>query len=155
MFSDTYFTVLFTMSNILSKTVGQPMLIKLLNADVCEVSTFPCCNVVFVWFCTGLWQRKWRRLGRGIGRIMTVSSEDSHPSDGVDLQPVSTAIILEGGIVMDNFQNLPQAPCLLFSLTYALNLKYPNDMKNILNFIQRVMLGLGKEKTPPRQTAKS
>lgn len=34
-------------------------------------------------------------------------------------QPVSTAIILEGGIVI---RDLAQAVCLTFGLTYALNL---------------------------------
>ncbi|KAK2836815.1 hypothetical protein Q7C36_014684 [Tachysurus vachellii] len=46
--------------------------------------------------------------------VLTVVSEDS-PHEGqssVDLQPISTAIILEGGIVMDHIKNLPQAVCL-------------------------------------------
>lgn len=66
------------------------------------------------------------------------------------LDPVSTAIIVEGGIVMDNLQNLPQAICLLFGLSYALNLDYPKSMKNTFNFFQKVMLGLGKNKLPPK-----
>ncbi|XP_047657946.1 uncharacterized protein LOC125139090 isoform X1 [Tachysurus fulvidraco] len=47
--------------------------------------------------------------------VPTVVSEDS-PQEGqssVDLQPISTAIILEGGIVMDHIKNLPQAVCFL------------------------------------------
>ncbi|XP_042586781.1 uncharacterized protein LOC109096253 [Cyprinus carpio] len=83
--------------------------------------------------------------------VLTVVSEDS-PHEGqssVDLQPISTAIILEGGIVMDHIKNLPQAVCLLFGLTYALHLDYPKCMANTLNFIQTVMLGL-KEKTPTK-----
>lgn len=82
--------------------------------------------------------------------VLTVVSEDS-PHEGqssVDLQPISTAIILEGGIVMDHIKNLPQAVCLLFGLTYILHLDYPKCMANTLNFIQTVMLGLGKKKTP-------
>lgn len=84
--------------------------------------------------------------------VLTVVSEDS-PHEGqssVDLQPISTAIILEGGIVMDHIKNLPQAVCLLFGLTYALHLDYPKCMANTLNFIQTVMLGLGKKKLPPK-----
>lgn len=78
--------------------------------------------------------------------VLTVVSEDS-PHEGqssVDLQPISTAIILEGGIVMDHIKNLPQAVCLLFWLTYALHLDYPKCMVNT------VMLGLGKKKLPPK-----
>lgn len=84
--------------------------------------------------------------------VLTVVSEDS-PHEGpssVDLQPISTAIILEGGIVMDRIKNLPQAVCLLFGLTYALYLDYPKCMANTLNFIQTVMLGLEKKNLPPK-----
>ncbi|KAK0149797.1 hypothetical protein N1851_009452 [Merluccius polli] len=83
--------------------------------------------------------------------VLTVVSEDS-PHEGqssVDLSPISTAIILEGGIVMDH-KNLPQAVCLLFGLTYALHLDYPKCMANTLIFIQTVMLGLGKKNLPPK-----
>ena len=84
--------------------------------------------------------------------VLTVVSEDS-PHEGqssVDLQPISTAINLEGGIVMDHIKNLPQAVCLLFGLTYALHLDYQKYMANTLNFIQTVMLGLGKKNLPPK-----
>ncbi|XP_072568838.1 uncharacterized protein [Paramormyrops kingsleyae] len=87
--------------------------------------------------------------------VLTVVSEDS-PHEGassVDLQPISTAIILEGGIVMDRIKNLPQAVCLLFGLTYALHLDYPQCLANTLNFIQTVMLGLGKKNLPPKLLA--
>ncbi|XP_073784338.1 uncharacterized protein si:ch211-131e11.16 [Danio rerio] len=84
--------------------------------------------------------------------VLTVVSEDS-PHEGqssVDLQPISTAIILEGIIVMDHIKNLPQAVCLLFGLTYALHLDNPKCMANTLNFIQTVMLGLVKKNFPPK-----
>ncbi|TDH03318.1 hypothetical protein EPR50_G00161850 [Perca flavescens] len=87
--------------------------------------------------------------------LLTVISEDVPISPNhLHLDPVSTAIILEGGIVMDNLQNLPQALCLLFGLSYALHLDYPKAMKNTFSFIQRVMLGLGENKLPP-QTSNS
>lgn len=84
--------------------------------------------------------------------VLTVVSEDSPhegPSSG-DLQPISTAIILEGGIVMDLIKNLPQAVSLLFGLTYALHLDHTKCMANTLNFIQTVMLVLGKKNLPPK-----
>ena len=68
----------------------------------------------------------------------------------LNLDPVSTAIIVEGGIVMDDLQNLPQALSLLFGLSYAFHLDYPKAMKNTFSFIQRVMLGLGENKLPPK-----
>lgn len=70
------------------------------------------------------------------------------------LEPVSTVIIVEGGIVIEDTRNLPQALCLLCGLSYALLLDYPKAMKNSLNFNQRVMLGLGTEQTHTK-TAKS
>ena len=71
------------------------------------------------------------------------------------LDPVSTAIIVEGGIVMD-LQNLSQALCVLFGLLYALHLDYPKAMKNTFTFIQRMMLGLQGNKIPPKlQTFKN
>lgn len=74
--------------------------------------------------------------------LLTVSSEDA---------VISTAIIIEGGIVMENLKNLPQALCLVFGLTYTLNLAYPESMKNTMRFIQQVMLGMGKkEKLLPK-----
>jgi len=51
---------------------------------------------------------------------------------------------------MDDLQNLPEALCLIFGLPYALHLDYPKAMKNTFCFIQRVMLGLGESKLPPK-----
>ncbi|KAI5087027.1 hypothetical protein C0J45_24429, partial [Silurus meridionalis] len=83
--------------------------------------------------------------------LLTVISKDApvFPSH-LHLNPLSAAIILEGGIVMDNLTSLPQAFCLLFGLSYALHLEYPRAMRNTLNFIQRVMLRLGENKPPPK-----
>uniref|UniRef100_A0A9J8CQU1 Uncharacterized protein n=2 Tax=Cyprinus carpio carpio TaxID=630221 RepID=A0A9J8CQU1_CYPCA len=61
------------------------------------------------------------------------------------LHPSSVGIILEGNVVMDNLDNIPQAMCLLFGLTYALHLDYPKCMGNTFLFIQQVLLGLGKK----------
>ncbi|XP_058470214.1 uncharacterized protein LOC131444092 [Solea solea] len=84
--------------------------------------------------------------------VLTVLSEDSPHSgpSSMDCQPISTAIVLEGGIVMDNVKDLPHAVCLMFGLTYALHLVYPKCMANTLRFIQAVMLGLGNKVLPPK-----
>lgn len=96
----------------------------------------------------------WARVSVG---VLTVIGEDEPLSPNcLHLDPVSTAIIVEGGIVMDDLQNLPQALCILFGLSYALHLDYPTAMKNTFGFIQRVMLGLGEKKLPPKlQTLKN
>ncbi len=59
--------------------------------------------------------------------------------------PSSVGIILERNVVMDNLDNIPQAMCLLFGLTYALHLNYPKCIGNTFLFIQQVLPGLGKE----------
>ncbi|KAL0973560.1 hypothetical protein UPYG_G00206120 [Umbra pygmaea] len=95
----------------------------------------------------------WAQVSVG---LLTVISKDAPLSPNyLHLDPVSTAIILEGGIVMDNLQNLAQA-LYLFGLCYPLHLDYPKAMKNTFNLIQRVMLGLGENKLPPKlQTLKN
>ena len=46
--------------------------------------------------------------------------------------------------------DLPQAVCLLFDLIYALHHDYPKCMKNTCNFIQQVMLNLGRSELPAK-----
>jgi len=69
---------------------------------------------------------------------------------------LSTAIIVERGIVMDNLQNLPQAICIYFGQSYALNLDFAKEINtskeiNTFNFIQKLMLGLGQNKLPTKR----
>lgn len=83
--------------------------------------------------------------------LLTVFSEDEMlVPNQLHLHPLSTAIIVEGGIVMDDLQNLPEAVYLLFGLSYALHLDYPRAMKNTFGFIQKVLLGSGKNNFPPK-----
>lgn len=73
--------------------------------------------------------------------VLTALSEDG-PQQGpnpMHLQPISTAIVLEGGIVMDYFKDLPQAVWLLFGLTYTLHLDYSKCMTNTLK--KKCLLG--------------
>ncbi|CAI9615531.1 unnamed protein product, partial [Staurois parvus] len=90
----------------------------------------------------------WARLPVG---LMTVIDESMPASPNhLHLDPMSIAIIAEGGTVMEDLQNLPQALCLFFGLLYALHLEYPKAMKNTFNFIQRAMLGMWENKLPPK-----
>lgn len=83
--------------------------------------------------------------------ILTIIPEDRQASpDSLHLQSSGTAIILEGKIVMDDLGNLPHAMCLLFGLTYALNLEYPQQLKYTFDFIQRVILSLGHKSLKPK-----
>lgn len=84
--------------------------------------------------------------------VLTVVSEDDQQQgpNAVHLQPISTAIVLEGSTVMDNVRDFPQAVCLIFGLMYALHFDYPKRMANTFRFIQTVMLGLGNKTLPPK-----
>lgn len=77
--------------------------------------------------------------------------------EDTDLQPPnslhltsSIGIILEGQVVMDKMQDLPQAICLLFGLIYALDLNYPKSLANTFDFIQRVLMSMGQNALKPR-----
>lgn len=65
-----------------------------------------------------------------------------------DKPPVlkSIAIVLEGQLAMKDIATYPEAFCLLFGLSYALNLEYPKGMNKTFDFVQKVCLGLGGEK---------
>ncbi|KAI3376442.1 hypothetical protein L3Q82_016900 [Scortum barcoo] len=84
--------------------------------------------------------------------VLTMVNEDPEQQglNAVHLQPISTAIILEGSTVMDNVRDFPQAVCLIFGLMYALHLNYPKCMANTFKFIQAVMLGLGNKTLPSK-----
>ncbi|XP_051802174.1 sterile alpha motif domain-containing protein 3-like isoform X1 [Acanthochromis polyacanthus] len=85
-----------------------------------------------------------------IGILTTVPEDEQLSLDSLHLQTSGTAIILEGRIVMDDLENLPHAMCLLFGLTYALNLEYPQQLKYTFDFIQRVLLSLGHKSLKPK-----
>lgn len=77
--------------------------------------------------------------------------------EDTDLQPPnslhltsSIGIILEGQVVMDKMQDLPQAICLLFGLIYALDLNYPKSLAITFDFIQRVLMSMGQNALKPR-----
>lgn len=80
--------------------------------------------------------------------IVSLDSRFDVPHHLQPQPPLSSAvgIILEGTVVMNDLENLPQAFYLLFGLIYALHLDYPRYMKNTFAFIQHVLLNIGKEK---------
>ncbi|MEQ2199196.1 hypothetical protein XENOCAPTIV_027206, partial [Xenoophorus captivus] len=90
----------------------------------------------------------WAQVSVG---VLTIAHEDVRLSPNqLHRHPVSTAIIVEGGVMLNDIHSLPEALCLLFRMSYALHLDYPKEMKNLFGFIQRVMLGLGENKLPPK-----
>ncbi|XP_039545834.1 uncharacterized protein LOC120491890 [Pimephales promelas] len=87
------------------------------------------------------------KISIGIITVMTGETQDS--SQALHLDDSHTAIILEGAIVMDELQKLPDAMCLLFGLIYAFNSKY-TPLKNTFDFIQRLFSCLGHKFLKPK-----
>uniref|UniRef100_A0A8C5H7E1 PB1 domain-containing protein n=1 Tax=Gouania willdenowi TaxID=441366 RepID=A0A8C5H7E1_GOUWI len=85
--------------------------------------------------------------------ILLVTDDGPTTDEDLHLSPLSPSLIVEGGIVLDDMKSLPQALLLVFGLIYSLNLEYPKPMKNTLNFIQMVILGLEGNKLPPKLQA--
>lgn len=85
-----------------------------------------------------------------IGLLTVVEKGTPIGPNLLHLEPVSTAVIIEGCCLMNDVKSFPEAVCNLFGLLYVLNLDYPKSMKNTLNFIQRVLLGLGQNKLSPK-----
>lgn len=88
--------------------------------------------------------------GISIGILSVIPEDSATIPYSLHLDATSTAIILEGTVVVDDLGNLPKAMCLLFGLIYALNLEYPAVLKNTFDFIQRVILSLGHKSLKPK-----
>lgn len=74
-----------------------------------------------------------------------MTMKTSHCFSFIPVCPDSSAIIIEGGIVMEDVRDLPLAVCFLFGLSYAHLLYYP-----LCNFTQQVMLELGSNSLKPK-----
>uniref|UniRef100_A0A8C2X5Z7 Uncharacterized protein n=1 Tax=Cyclopterus lumpus TaxID=8103 RepID=A0A8C2X5Z7_CYCLU len=82
--------------------------------------------------------------------ILTVIAEGTVASPHSLHLESTTAIVLEGRVVMGDLENLPHAMELLFGLIYGLNLEYPQQLRNTVEFIQRVLLSLGPKTLKPK-----
>ncbi len=82
--------------------------------------------------------------------MLLVEREGAVLTSSQHLSPTSLKIIIEGEVVMDNIQGLPKAMCVLFGLTYALHLNYPETKKLTFEFIQQVLLLLGHTDLKPK-----
>ncbi|XP_077075806.1 uncharacterized protein LOC143728828 [Siphateles boraxobius] len=86
--------------------------------------------------------------------ILLIEREGAVLTSSQHLSPASLKII-EGEVMMDNIQDLPQAMWILFRLMNALHLNYPKTMKLTFQFIQQVLLSLGHTDLKPKlQTLK-
>ncbi|XP_062375725.1 uncharacterized protein LOC134063970 [Sardina pilchardus] len=73
--------------------------------------------------------------------ILTVTEDDTATTD-TDANVRCFALIIEEQIVLDDLPDLPTAMAILFGLIYALNMKYPKELKYMFETIQKVFLRL-------------
>lgn len=73
--------------------------------------------------------------------ILTVVEDGGATTDG-DANVRCFALIIEEQIVLGDLPDLPNAMALLFGLIYALNMKYPKELKYMFETIQKVFMRL-------------
>ncbi|XP_049900262.1 uncharacterized protein LOC126390144 isoform X2 [Epinephelus moara] len=74
--------------------------------------------------------------------ILTVLGEDN---SAAPKSVVSVAVVVEEEIVLQDLPDLPTAFAYLFGLIYALNLKYPKDLRYTFETVQKVFMELGTD----------
>lgn len=73
--------------------------------------------------------------------VFTVLEDDNR----VAPQSVVSVAVVEEGVVLQDLPDLPTAFAYLFGPIYALNLKYPEDLRHTFETIKKVFLDLGKK----------
>lgn len=98
---------------------------------------------MFIWFYTGVWC--WCSLGTSICWLADYHWRWSTSPNLLCLDPVSSAIIVQGSTAKNSLQGLPPTfasgpPCATFGL--LVHVDYPDTVKNTYN----MMLDLGQKK---------
>lgn len=57
----------------------------------------------------------------------------------------SVAVVLEEEIVLEDLPDIPTAFAYLFGLIYALNIKYPKELRYTFETVQKVFMNLGTD----------
>lgn len=75
-----------------------------------------------------------------VGILTVLEDDDSTPQSVVSL-----TVVVEEEIVLQDLPDLPTAFAYLFGLIYALNLKYPKDLRYTFETVQNVFMELGTD----------
>lgn len=79
--------------------------------------------------------------GLTVGILTVLEDDDSRAPQSV----MSVAVVVEEEIVLQDLPDLPTAFAYLFGLIYALNLKYPKDLRYTFETVQKVFMELGTD----------
>ncbi|XP_033468481.1 uncharacterized protein LOC117247925 isoform X2 [Epinephelus lanceolatus] len=79
--------------------------------------------------------------GLTVGILTVLGVDNSAAPQSV----VSVAVVVEEEIVLQDLPDLPTAFAYLFGLIYALNLKYPKDLRYTFETVQKVFMELGTD----------
>ncbi|KAM4547511.1 uncharacterized protein V3H82_021098 [Fundulus diaphanus] len=79
--------------------------------------------------------------GLTVGVLTVLEDDDSAAPQSV----VNVAVVVEEEIVLQDLPDLPTAFGYLFGLIYALNLKYPKDLRYTFETVQKVFMELGTD----------
>ncbi|KAJ8351900.1 hypothetical protein SKAU_G00233760 [Synaphobranchus kaupii] len=74
--------------------------------------------------------------------ILTVIEDDVGSAASLP-NVISTAVILEEAIVLQDIADLPTAFGYLFGLVYAINMEYPEELKYTFEVMQKLFMDLG------------
>lgn len=81
--------------------------------------------------------------------IYTVRAESDDPDDPGG-RFADVGVVLEGVEVLHNIQSINHACVMLYGLIYALNLSYPNSLKNTFEVYQTIGMDLESSKHSPK-----
>ena len=74
--------------------------------------------------------------------ILTVLEDDDSSAPAT---VINVAVVVEEDIVLQDLPDLPTAFVYLFGLIYALNLRYPKELRYTFETIQKVFMELGTD----------
>uniref|UniRef100_A0A8C7Z8E8 Uncharacterized protein n=1 Tax=Oryzias sinensis TaxID=183150 RepID=A0A8C7Z8E8_9TELE len=78
--------------------------------------------------------------------IHVIQHEEAEPTD----DPAEVNIFIEGVEVLQDVKDVAYGCALLLGLIYCLNLEFPSKLRNMFEFIQKVLMDMDGQKLSPK-----